>query len=95
MTKPTIPEVLPRFVAYHANNGAWGSLHIVLDDNNVADAHVRYCSEWAREQGDVEGEALAEILLRMSKTQRGKLPTSVYWAERAPVGPVDTSSDIS
>lgn len=73
--KPTIPDVIDRFRAYFAqpSNGAWGSLHIVLDDNNVDDDSVRFCIENAQQKGDVDGEALARILLRMSKTQRLKL----------------------
>ncbi len=76
--KPTIPEVLDRFVAYLNAHGAWGSLHVVLDDGNVHDDHVRGCIEWATEQGDEEGRQLGEILLKMSVTQRKKLP-DVAW----------------
>jgi hypothetical protein len=71
--KPTIPEVLDEFREYLRKNPVWGSLHIVLDDGNVGDDHVRYCLEQARAIGDDEGASLAEILLRMSKTQRIKL----------------------
>lgn len=71
--KPTIPEVRDRFMAYYAKHPAWGSLHVVLDDCNLADGHVRGCIEWAEEDGDTEGRELAEILLRMSKTQRLRL----------------------
>jgi hypothetical protein len=69
----TIPEVIERFRAYHDIHLAWGSLHVVLDDNNVGDDSVRGCVDYARETGDVEGEALAGILLTMSKTQRLKI----------------------
>ena len=73
--KPTIPEVIDRFIAYHGlpENAAWGSLHIVLEDDNVDDSSVRYCIDYALERGDKEGAELAKILLRMSKTQRLKL----------------------
>lgn len=48
--KPTIPDVIDRFRAYFAqpSNGAWGSLHIVLDDNNVDDDSVRFCIDNAQ-----------------------------------------------
>jgi hypothetical protein len=80
MPKPTIPEVIDRFAAYYLRpgNGAWGSLHIVLDDGNVEDEFVRHCIGFALEDGDTEGIALAEILLTMSKTQRAKLPRLVH-----------------
>lgn len=73
--KPTIPEVLPLVQAYYAKPGniVGGSLHIVLDDCNVDDSHVRYCIDDAREKGDDDGVRLGELLLRMSKTQRSKL----------------------
>jgi hypothetical protein len=71
--KPTIPEILARFLAYYRDNPAWGSLHIVLDDGNVDDASVRFCEEYATEKGDHEGAELARILMRMSRTQRAKL----------------------
>jgi hypothetical protein len=71
--KPTIPEVIDRFRAYHDANITWGSLHIVLDDGNVRDDDVTFCIEWAREHDDAEGESLGRILLQMSKTQRKKL----------------------
>ena len=75
MTKPTIPEVLPLVRAYYAlpGNGAGGSLHIVLDDQNVDDADVQFCLDHARERGDEPGVTLATLLLAMSKTQRKKL----------------------
>lgn len=73
--KPTIPEVLPLVRDYYAmpDNGAGGSLHIVLDDGNVEDGSVEFCRDWAVDHDDHDGELLAEVLLRMSKTQRSKL----------------------
>lgn len=69
----TVPEVKDRFKAYHLNNPSWGSLHIVLEDNNIKDYHVRYCIEYALEEGDQEGAELGRILLKLSKSQRLKL----------------------
>lgn len=67
MAKPTIPEVVARFAAYHEKpgNGAWGSLHIILDDDNVSDGDCRFCIESATEKGDTEGAELAAILLSL------------------------------
>lgn len=75
MSKPTIPEVVPQFAAYYQKpgNGAWGSLHIVLDDGNVKDDDVVFCMECAEKRNDIDGYNLAQLLLRMSKTQRKKL----------------------
>lgn len=75
MTTPklTIPEVSARFAAYHEKHLAWGSLHVVLDDQNIEDHSVRFCIEAAEKDGDEEGAALGRILLQMSKTQRLKI----------------------
>lgn len=79
--KPTIPEVIERFRAYHRMHPTtWGALHIVLSDGNVADSHVESCIRNAQETGDTEGEELARILLRMSQTQRRKLGSEA-WTE--------------
>lgn len=74
--KPSLPTVCERFTAYYQRpgNGGWGSLHIILADGNVSDAHVEFCISHAAENGDTEGEALARVLLTMSRTQRRKLP---------------------
>lgn len=73
--KPTIPDVLEKFVRYrrHKGWGAWGSLHIVLDDANTDAGCAKFCAEYAEQVGDTEGAELARILCRMSGTQRGKI----------------------
>ncbi len=73
--KPTVPEVLPLVQAYYATPGneVGGALHLVLSDGNVNDSHVQFCLNAARERGDEKGIELAELLLRMSRTQRLKL----------------------
>lgn len=80
MTKPTIPDVLPlmREFARQPGNAVGGHLHLVLDDGNVLDDHVRYCLEQAREAGDDLAVEVAEVLLTMSKTQRSKLGAMFY-----------------
>jgi hypothetical protein len=71
--KPTVPAVIDRFRTYHDQFPVWGSLHIVLDDDNVGDEHVRFAYDWAVERGDTEGARLAAILRAMTRTQRLKL----------------------
>jgi hypothetical protein len=78
--KPTIPEVMPLIQEFYRKpgNGNGGVLHIVLEDGNVEDGHVRFCLQQARNQGDTDGIQIAELLLRMSKTQRGKISGKLY-----------------
>ena len=73
LSRPSIPDVLDAFRAYHTEHPMWGSLHIVLADGNVADSHVQFCIGCAQQDGDAEGERLARVLLSMSKTQRLRL----------------------
>lgn len=74
--RPTItPELVERFAAYYEapGNGAWGSLHIILDDGNVEDHNADFCVKHAAETGDGEGFELARILRSMSRSQRGRI----------------------
>lgn len=89
--KPTIPEVVARFADYRRKpgNGAWGSLHIVLDDGNVGDPHVEFCRETALAAGDGDAVPLVDLLLRMSRTQRLKLDGAVRLHLAADDGPAD------
>jgi RNase P subunit RPR2 len=97
----TIPEVVEQFATYYEKNPAWGDLHVVLDDHNVEDAFVQCClddvykslrNEWnathEQQMAWAQAHKLCRILLRLSKTQRLKLPTSVrrFLARRAQQG---------
>ena len=55
---------------YCSGHGAWGSLHIVLSDDNLEDHSVAFCKQYAHESGDVAGEELADILLGMNVKTR-------------------------
>jgi hypothetical protein len=68
------PELVDRFAAYYQHTGGeWGSLHIVLADDNLQTEHVNFCLEWAENHQDHEGAVLAYTLLKMSKSQRGRV----------------------
>lgn len=72
--RPTLtPEIYDRFAAYYAEHPSWGSLHVVLDDINLADDDVEFCIRYAESCGDAEGAALARILLSLTRTQRGRI----------------------
>lgn len=72
--QPVSGEDLIRFANYLSKNPSWGSLHIVLADNNIRDSDVQFCIDQAREEGDTEGEYLGKVLLTLSKSQRYNLP---------------------
>jgi len=77
--KPTIPDVLPLAERYYSlpGNSCGGNLHICLDDYNVGDSSVEFCLDQAEEVNDEQGIELAQLLLKMSKTQRLKLAKSI------------------
>jgi hypothetical protein len=53
--RPTVPEVLPLVRAYLEIDGNYngGSLHIVIDDGNVADDHVEFCRRFAMRDQEI------------------------------------------
>lgn len=84
--KPTVPEVLPlvrdlyRGLAPCTRDAGrvGGHLHIVLDDGNTEDNHVQFCLDSATKDNCTTCIKLAELMLKMSKTQRGKLSDMAY-----------------
>lgn len=75
--KITIPEVIHLFQEYYDKNRAWGNLHIVLDDYNVDNDSVEFCIKQSIENNDEDGEFLARIMLKMTKTQRLKISKKI------------------
>jgi hypothetical protein len=47
-------------------------LHIVTDDGNIADNHVRFCVEYAVKEGHPSCEELAKLFLSMTIRQRAE-----------------------
>lgn len=81
--KPSIPDVIDRFLSYKRESPSWGSLHTVLDDGNFENDFVDEESEAeVRERGDEEGAQLTAILRLMSKTQRKKMRNLISLREK-------------
>ena len=53
-------------------------LHVAMDDGNYADHFVESGLERAKEEGHPKCVEWAELLLKMSKTQRQKLASGGY-----------------
>ncbi len=73
--RPTLPDLAPFVKSIYTRHCAGCCLHIVLDDTNVADGHVEFCLEKARERGHADCITAAEMLLAMTTTQRRKAAT--------------------
>lgn len=73
--RPTVDQVLPWVLDYYVQPGneMGGSLHIVLDDENLHRGHIEWCRDYARREGDVFGEWLAGILLQLTMSQLRRL----------------------
>lgn len=71
--KLTVDRVLPHVLELYRHHSAGCCLHIVLDDGNVQDHSVQFCAEKAKQVGHLQCFALANRLLKMTKTQRTKL----------------------
>lgn len=76
--KITVPQLIEECKKYYAmpNNSTGGNLHIVLDDENIKDNHIKFCIETAESNGDKAGVMLGKLLLQASMTQRRKLVSS-------------------
>lgn len=78
--RPTVPEVGERVREYLAKADNWngGNLHITLADQNETDDDIRWCRDRASERGDVDGMALADVLLQLTRTQRRRVCRTVW-----------------
>lgn len=78
--KLTVPDVLPVAKEYVAlpQNSVGGSLHIVLEDDNIDNHSVDFCIQWAKDHGDEAGVRLGEMIRRLTITQRKKLVRMIY-----------------
>lgn len=71
--RPTVPEVLPLVRDYYADHMTGGILHVVLDDGNLEDGHIKGCIEQAVLEGDARAEAIGRMMLQMTRTQRRRV----------------------
>lgn len=75
--QPLSKEDFARFKRYQANTGGNSVFHIVLENKNIKDSHVKFCRELAVKRKDQEGLELADILMGLSKSQRLKLASKL------------------
>jgi hypothetical protein len=73
LNRPTVPEVLPLVRAIYERNGVGCCLHILTDDGNVDNGSAQFCLETAKARGHADCIAAAEMLVKMSKTQRSNV----------------------
>jgi hypothetical protein len=69
----------PLVYALYRRHAAGCCLHVALDDENVDDHSIRHCLGVARGAAHADCEALAEVMLEMSVTQRRKLARAAHW----------------
>ena len=79
--KPTVPEVMPLVNALYSGEHectkgtgiVGGHLHVLLDDGNVEDYFAENCLDLAKKDQCTTCIELAELIVRMSMTQRLRL----------------------
>ena len=68
--RPTVPDVLPLVNAVYRRNPLGCCLRILTDDGNVEKYHAAFCVDQARESGHTDCLQAAEMLAKMTRTQR-------------------------
>jgi hypothetical protein len=76
--RPTVSEFVAVSAAYANEHPTGGALHIVVDDGNLEDSSVEFCYGFALEEDDGYGAALALLLSRMTRSQRGRVANRWY-----------------
>lgn len=70
-TDPTLEKLVDLCKEFYADgNEAGGWLHLVLDDGNLEDDHIKFCLETANNYNDLVAFTLAEKLLKLSMVNR-------------------------
>jgi len=81
-----INEIIKLAKDYYSKEGneCGGSLHIVLDDGNLEDDNIKFCINYAKENNDIDGIKIGELLLTLSMTQRNKMYNELCdsWREK-------------
>lgn len=64
-------------------------LHIALDDGNLADTNIQFCSDYALKRGHFDCIELSDIMLVMTEGERTRLMRATHKAlnarPRAPI----------
>jgi predicted transcriptional regulator len=73
--KVNIVDVLLLVKNFMAKEGnlTGGTLHMVLSNKNIRDSDIEFCLKAARDKNDTDGIEIAELLIKMSRTQRLKI----------------------
>jgi len=66
-----VKDLIARVGRYYETNMAGGALHIVLDDDNVEECHIKWCIKHSiKEAKDEEALAIAKDMLKLSMRER-------------------------
>jgi hypothetical protein len=62
MRRVLTPALIDRFRRYNEEHPTWGSMHAILEDQNLLDSDVEWAATYAAQTNDYEGAILADIL---------------------------------
>ena len=69
----TVPEVLDLFANYYEKHKNWNELSLVLLKANYNNDCAKFCLDEALKKNNPETIELAQILVKLSPTQRKKI----------------------
>lgn len=76
-SRPTVPAVAQLVAAIYKGSRPKSNvgccLHIAMDDGNLDDDDIEFCSLNAQAEGHEDCEKVASLLLQMTRTQRKKV----------------------
>jgi len=73
-------DILPIAFAYldKPGNSIGGAFYSLMNGGHVRDGEIQHMLDQARSAGDVDGVALGEELLKLSRTQRAKVVRAMW-----------------
>lgn len=87
MTTPELIVLIPRFRLYCRTHADWGSLYLVFKMRKMQDECVQHCLDYAVQEGDEEGAALAGLLMEMKVRQRLRMAQCIGKPSGRWIGP--------
>jgi len=68
-------------IKYYGFNPSGGLCHIVLDDGNTEDGHIRYCLNACEDEKDVAGYVIMDHMLDMDEDHRDRFIEKLHEAK--------------
>lgn len=74
----TVEQLLPLCQWYYSYHGAGGRLHIALDDGNLEDSSIDFCTRYALDNTDLVAYYLSLLIRTMTEDNRELLYEALH-----------------